>query len=71
MMLNHYMKAVLGGIGTALVATGFNILLGLLIKWFTGDHVDQLLSIKHLFLFLVVLLLSTAYLTVRQPDRNE
>lgn len=69
-MLNHYMKAVFGGSVMALLVTGFNIFAGLLFKWLTGNFVGQLVSIKHLFLFLIVLLLSAGYLTTKKPARN-
>ena len=69
-MLNHYIKAVFAGIVMAFVVTGFNMLVDLLLKWVKGNPVGQLVSIKHLFLFLIVLLLSAGYLSIRQPDKN-
>lgn len=69
-MLSHYMKAVLGGIVMALVVTGLNVLVNVLFNWLQGDPIGQLLSIKHLFLFEIVLLLSTGYLSTRQPDKS-
>lgn len=68
MLVNHYMKAAFAGIVLALVVTGLNIVAGLLIKWFNGDPVGQLVTIKHLIVFLSVLALSSSYLSTREPD---
>ncbi|MFD2115225.1 hypothetical protein ACFSTH_05455 [Paenibacillus yanchengensis] len=65
------MKAVLGGIVIALIVTGGNVFVGMLLKWLNGNPIDQftqLVSIKHLFSFLIILLLSAGYLSIRETD---
>lgn len=68
--MGHYVKAIIGGLVTAVVITGLHLLVGVLIKWFSGNPIDQFISIKHLILFVAVLLFSTSYMSLKEAKDN-